>query len=220
MKTLKSTIIAAMLPLAAIAQPTVTTSISIESKDVMSRGFVLSEDPFIKPQVMLSTKNGSYAYMNQKNNLAQGGADRGTYIAAGRTLAIPNGNLTVEVGQLSLPNGWKIPELYTATTFKLPLNPTVEAVVSGGDFPGNYFSLGGSKRKQLGDATLTLAGKVGYNDHYGTNFSGFSHATIDATVAVPVAKDVTASVGFRQLYGFKKSVPTDNAVSMKVTYKF
>jgi hypothetical protein len=219
--------LALTLPLAALAQPKVTASAEVWNKDIMSRGFILSQDPYLKPTVFISSQDGNtYGYMNQRYNLANGGSDRGTYIAAGKNFQIPGANLNVEVGQLSLPSGAKIPELYTATSFKLPLNPTIEAVVSGGKsgsnagFAGNYFSGSVSQNFKLGKATASLLARVGYNDNYGTNFSGFSHASVDASVSTPVAKGVNLTAGLRSQYSLHKGFENDNALFTKLTYKF
>ena len=168
------------LPIAAMAQPKVSTSVEVWSKDVLSRGFVLSQDPYIMPEVMLSTQDGnSYIYTEQKYNLANRGESYSTWIGAGTNFKLPGANLNVELGHLALTGGVVASEIYTATTIKAPLNPTIEAVFSGGDFPGQYYSFGLSQSAKLGKATASISGKIGFNDHYAIHDAAFTHVTID-----------------------------------------
>ncbi len=224
--TTKSLLAAALLPLTLHATD-ITAKLSTEvwSQDVMNRGFVLSTDPYFKPEATINSPIG-YAYVNEKFDLAKSATDRGSYIAAGTNFSLPaniispKSNLDVEVGQLAQPNGKRCPELYTNLVVSAPLKPSFEAVVGGKDFPGKYFSAGISKTKTFGDTTASLAAKIGYNDHYGSNYSAFSHATIDASVSQQIAKNATISAGVRAQIGIKDHAQTTQAYFVKTAHNF
>jgi hypothetical protein len=133
--------------------------------------------------------------------------------------------VNVELGQLSVPGHRNFREVYTAWSAKLPLNPTIEAVVatdsvkSATDFAGQYYAVALSKSVSKDAWSGTLKAKLGYNASYGVEYQDFTHLTLDASVKRKV-KEYSLEAGLRVQKGLRTDVANDHAFHVKVTRGF
>jgi hypothetical protein len=87
------------------------------------------------------------------------------------------------------PTGWEAtPELYAGLTLGVPLAPTIYFAhdFDLGDGSHALFSLSHTAPLGEGDATLTAAGNVDYNDDYYLPGSSFAYASLAVSLGIPV----------------------------------
>ena len=223
---IKSALIGVLLPLsslASIASPSITISSETGTKDLLDRGFVYSDKPYELTQLDI-VGDSFYGRANQRWDLSRNGANNGIDVAVGKHIKLEEASkspiATIEFGHLAMGNGQTVPELYTSLEFKSPLNPKFEAVWSGGDVTGKYFSASLTKERHFGNFTAGICAKVGVHDHYGSDFFGLAHATIDGTISTPISSNLTAKLGLRLQYGLHKPVTNEHALTLNVAYKF
>jgi len=210
---------ATLASVATFAQPILSTTYA--TKDVAGCGLVFSETPVVKSKVEFDSEQ-NYASFEQTNFATQGKEREFFYnrAAIGTAYTMPQATIALEASTVNVGGIGRSNELWAKMTANLPLKPSIAVSSDVGAISGQYIGLSASKSAKLGSLDVAVEGEIGFNDHYSTSISAWSHARLD----VSATKQITPHISVSGMARFQKSLnpafKDTQMYSLNAAYKF
>lgn len=161
----------------------------------MFRGFALSEGPVLQPSIAVNYRDFTLIGFANFDDLT------GKFNEADFTVDFtrPIGKATFSVGytNINFPNTEtpKTQEFYAAAGIETLLKPSIIVVHDFNEGNGDYAEIGIGHNLKIEKTTISLKGRLGYNNHYYREESGFSHFEAGISMPVPAGKfTITPSI--------------------------